>query len=113
MVLLTRLRQSPRQGVLGGSIPIHPSHHSLNWQPKCFVSRGALRSACPTPHRAYDRRSNPPRKEKDMAGPVVPKLSEKPRPRFGTARGGEVSCLLRLIHVTPPGAKYRRCSAPF
>src|SRR2546428_6351432 len=102
MVLLTRLRQSPRQGVLGGSIPIHPSHHSLNWRPKRFVSPGALRSACPTPHRAYDRRSNPPRKEKDMAGPVVPKLREKPPPPFGTARRGDVAALLGPLPTLHP-----------
>src|SRR2546428_12855547 len=101
MVLLTRLRQSPRQGVLGGSIPIHPRHHSLNWQPKRFVSRGALRSACPTPHRAYDRRSNPLRKEKDMAGPRIPQPTEKPPPPFGTARREEIASLLSLVPIPP------------
>src|SRR2546428_12872813 len=111
MVLLTRLRQSPRQGVLGGSIPIHPSHHSLNWQPKCFVSPGALRSACPTPHRAYDRRSNPPRKEKDMAGPVVHKLNEKARPPVRAPRGGG-RALAHCLLAHPPLFTNFQCLSP-
>ncbi|TMF40224.1 MAG: hypothetical protein E6I30_01975 [Chloroflexi bacterium] len=101
----------PPSSVLGGSIPIHPRHHSLNWQPKRFVSRGALRSACPTPHRAYDRRSNPPRKEKDMAGPVVHKLSEKPRPRFGTARREDVPAfigIMQILHQEPISSAFSR-----
>jgi hypothetical protein len=46
-----------------------------------------------------------------MAGPVVHKLSEKPRPRFGTARREDVPAfvgIMQILHQEPTSSAFSR-----
>jgi hypothetical protein len=46
-----------------------------------------------------------------MAGPVVHKLSEKPRPRFGTARREDVPAfigIMQILHQEPISSSFSR-----
>ena len=46
-----------------------------------------------------------------MAGPVVNKLSEKPRPRFGTARREDVPAfigIMQILHQEPTSSAFSR-----
>src|SRR5438132_12661991 len=46
-----------------------------------------------------------------MAGPVVHKLSEKPRPRFGTARREDVPAfigIMQILHQEPISSAFSR-----
>lgn len=49
-----------------------------------------------------------------MAGPVVHKLSEKPRPRFGTARREDVPAfmgIMQILHQEPTSSAFSRLLA--